>query len=212
MNIIEQREIDLFSTGEFYVKDLNIRINKYTDTIYITDLTNALRTGKVCKQVVIDALERNDIVSVVEYTELLLVDIKKLFEIVSEETGHMDVEDSGVRVYCRERKSIRTFSPFNIKFLKPLTMVPKKWKIKDAIRALVNGQGTDLHKTLRLTDDYAYDSAYNFGKGLIEDVFEFCRGILENPSGWRVSEDNGVVHVNCHHFDYNEFDLKINVK
>jgi hypothetical protein len=206
MNIINSKEIVLCDTGEYYVQDLNIKLNIYRDTMSITDLTNALRVGKTCKRVSIDSIANGDFVAVHEFVELYLLSIQSLFADFNDDDF---IEVRGVKVWCREYKGVQVFSPFNLKYMKPLTEVPKKWTVKHALRALLNGQFTEFNKTLRLTDDYAYDSAYNFGKGVIEDVAGFCADIVANKSGWWVYQEGDIVKVSCHHFDYNQFTLKI---
>jgi hypothetical protein len=206
MNIINSKDISLHQRGEYFVQDLNIKLNVYADTISITDLTNALRVGKTCKRVSINHIAYDDYEAVPKFTKVYLTAIQSLFDDFNDGDS---VELRDVHVYCTEYKGIQVFSPFNLKYMKPLTEIPKKWTVKHALRALLNGQYTEFNKTLRLSDDYAYDSASNFGKGVIKDVTMFCSDIIANKGGWRVTEENGIVHVMCCHFDYNEFTLKI---
>ena len=53
-------------------------------------------------------------------------------------------------------------------------------KAQNVVRVLVNGQYENLRKNSYYTDDYAWDNACNFREGLIKNVIEFTRKIIEN--------------------------------
>lgn len=204
MNIIKTiTDFDICSSGTTYIEDVQLRISVYRDSIRFTDIADALKTGKVCKVVSLNA----------SYTAVDKCAIINWFNSIEDIRGFVlnAVEDDlgDIKVYVNEDKSVRTFSPFNINVIKPLKSSPAKWSVRNAMKALLNGQYTDLQVDSNYTDDYAYDAAVNFGKGAIEDVLEFCQGIIEGPSGWRVWESDGKITVNCHHFNYNSFKLVI---
>ncbi|SHG54010.1 hypothetical protein SAMN05443144_1338 [Fodinibius roseus] len=116
--------------------------------------------------------------------------------------------DVSLTAYRRERKAIRVFSPLHLDHVKPLQKEPKKWNVRLAMRALINGQFSTLKCNGKYSDDYAYDAAVNYHQGTIADHIYFAAKIIEDPSGWRVYRDRDnkkKVHLNCHHFDTNEF-------
>lgn len=81
----------------------------------------------------------------------------------------LDIDGSRLKIRFDEVPSQQTFNPFKLERVKPLTKLPRKWKINDLVKVLVNGQFHSLKRNYYYTDDYAYDAAVGFRKGYIEN-------------------------------------------
>jgi hypothetical protein len=187
MKIFENYTYTLINGRNNYFKDLNICFTKYYDAIYITDLENALKTGKECKEYIIK-IEKN---KYMPYSKKFILDLKN---------GKYDNS-----VSIRTHKSIKIFTPF-VK-IKPIK-IPTKWKISNIWKAILSGQITKITKKYRTTDDFAYDNSVNFEKGKKIDNLKFAMELIEASSGWwcRVDEENKEtikLIVCCHTFDSN---------
>ena len=100
-------------------------------------------------------------------------------------TTFCTIDNHDYSVYLRNIKAKRVFSPFNYKEVyKPLKATPKKWHLSHAIRAILNGQIEYLKCNGIYTDDYLFDNAYNYGKGMVADNLDFVKGLIEHPNGW----------------------------
>ncbi len=194
-----QSEIDANERGAIYVEQGNIKVWQGNDTIRVTDLTNALARGKTCKEVAVSGWNK-------PCGALNCVN-GRYAELLAEHAA--DTEIDGLQVYVTEADGKRTFSPFATGRILPLKSIPKKWTVPNAIRALLNGQYRDLRCNGVYTDDYAYDNAVNYKRGVIADAVAFCVDIIERPSGWWVSERDGKVSICCHSFDSNEFAIAL---
>lgn len=182
----------------------------------VLDLSNAFLRGKTCVKYRLTTEKPFSFSTIIENNGSLQRLFKKLearesdiYERGQELSSYL-LDDSGVSLtgYRREKKAIRVFSPIHLDHVKPLTKEPKKWNIRLAMRALINGQFSTLKCNGKYSDDYAYDAAVNYHQGTIADHIYFAAKIIEDPSGWRVYRDRAnkkKVHLNCHHFDTNEF-------
>ena len=197
MRIIEtQAEIDANDHGTIYVRAENIMVWQGADSIRVTDLTNALATGKECRYVSIR--DWKDGCGAVNHVR------GRYREQLDEHTE--DSEAGSFNIYTGTEPGRRTFSPFALGRIKPLKAKPGKWTIPHVIRALINGQYERLKCNGQYTDDYAWDAAVDFRRGAIESAVDFCRDIIKDPSGWWAMErEGGRVSICCHSFDSNEF-------
>lgn len=191
-----------------YVKDLNVCIKFYDDSLYVTDLTNALKRGKSCDQFVISMNDFDKNRSFISQFENWLDEwpltefIQRLF---------VDYTDfRGIRVTLRILDSIRVFSPFTkIKSIK----TPEKWTLAHTWKAILAGQITKAEVNWKYTDDYERDADTNFGKGEIEPVV-LAKKIIESPSGWWVKDEGKtdkegiLLSLNCHDFTSNKLYFK----
>ena len=197
-------DISFFSKGTYFIKDANVKLNIFNDQFRLTDLTDALKTGKTCKQVSVcpkffhkekDIAVYNVLESITDFQDFIhnTPDLGEDFD-----------------VYTYDNKSVSTFSPFNLTVINPLKELPKKWTIRHVIRALLTGQAINVRRDSRYTDDYAYDASTNYGACDL-NALDFAYDLLEcGHGGWWVSNDgNGRIGVNCHHFLHNSFELKL---
>jgi hypothetical protein len=205
--------------------ELKVVPPSFADRVSVTDLENALATGETCDTFkVVDT----DLASVPqrEIDGNVLIDLVQHFGSVSalySVLSSLDWETAGSGYYDSQRhelngtvyeihrseaKGVRTFSPLHLHRVKPLSSAPKKWTIRSAYRAVVNGQFQWLKSDGTYTDDYARDAANDFYRGEIENHLPWIANIIERPSGWRVwvdDEDEQIISVNCHSFDLNSF-------
>lgn len=228
MKIVKkQNEIDIMNdwySDQVYIEELNVNVKRYQGSIEIIELDSALRTGKVCVSHKISwrsgnqsstpflnwILNKgmNSVSDILEYCKSQEVSLNQWGGYKDVLVGNQDEVD--IYYYRGKEKGVRVFSPFNLKYIKPLKELPGKWKLTHAIKVIVNGQYEGLKKNYYMTDDYAFDAAYNFQKGAINKGLEFIKNIIESPRGWWTSiNEHGSVSLCCHTFDSNSFQLKL---
>lgn len=218
---------DYSCRGHVFIEDLQIRVSQTMGGIRIIDLEGALRVGKVCPEYSLSWWSCDGDAKFLNYMlQLGIEDIKGVYELLKAREFEKDkwgwYADQSVMVeqrdgkderftYSRdEKKGVQVFSPFAIKYLKPLKEAPKKMTVKHALRAIACGQFTDLRCAGKYTDDYAFDDAYDYQRGAIKAPLEFIKDIIDHPSGWWASlGQDGEVKLCCHHFDSNRFKLVI---
>lgn len=204
--------------GGVYFRTENVHISRYadTDSYWIADLTNALLPGKSCRRFSvqtnsqslvitnwIETIFGDDIRGLMAYCEKLAYPRGKYGG-----TLPVGIEYDGdvITIDRYENPAPRTFSPFALRRLKPLTTVPKKWTMAHVYRALANNQVRNLKCNGYYTDDYAGDAADNYRQG-VRNPLDFLRDLITQPGGWRCYAASATsVHVCCHGFDNNEFE------
>jgi len=193
--------------GSYYFEKENISLDFYTDLIVVTNLANAQKPGKTCSA--LRLWYRSSIGSYDDNIHLKIANAiqNEFYDFLVEAFQNPEYVTSlmdGVEVYEQEYKGISVFSPFHKQ--KPIK-TPKKWTRSHVIKAIYSGQMKHGQCKGKYTDDYAYDAAINYRKGII-DQMEFVKQLIESPSGWRIRQDEeqeNLIHVNCYHFDYNQF-------
>jgi len=219
------KEIELdelvLECGETYIQDLDLRVRVYRGAVVIREIQEALKVGGVCKEYKIGWRDYQDgQAAIANYLmDQGIKDLPQLLEMMKgfeyprdQWYGYapLDLPGGVFTVYLEELKGVRCFSPFQLKRLKPLKEVPKKWTLKHALRAIACGQFTDLRCKGKYSDDYQYDAAYGYHAGEIKKPLGFIKKIIEDPQGWWTSlQESGEVYLCCHHFDSNDFMLKI---
>lgn len=83
--------------------------------------------------------------------------------------GTLRVGDCIITIEFDELASHTVFNPFNIGLLKPLTKTPKRWKVSDIVKLLINGQFHSCKQSYYYTDDYVMDNALGFREGFHEN-------------------------------------------
>lgn len=182
-------------------------------SLWAYDVTNAFKTGKTCVGFRLEAHGDDAIARLEGYLAAVKYDIPAFIDwcaalnidFESYNDRYVD-QERRISISKRENKGIETFSPLALSHLKPLKEIPAKWTLSHVRRLLAAGQYSYCGTELRLTDDYAFDAAYDFGKG--EGCGEgFLKELTESPSGWRVSQCNGrhedgdTLAVWCHTFE-----------
>lgn len=207
---------------QFYIRDVNLKLHIYSGQLNVMDLNNALKTGKDCISYSINWRDCNNSIIAWNILDIFKYNVKSLFTFLEGFTFDLNkwrglneihfqiLEDTEVTIYKSLDKSIRTFSPFSLAEMKPLTQAPAKWSVRHAIRAIINKQYEYLRCKGVYTDDFAHDAACNYQQGEITNNLSFAERLIESPSGWWASGYNGVVSICCHSFDSNEFKFKLN--
>ncbi len=205
-----------------YLKEENLSLHVYQYNIFITDLSNALLHGKECEQYCFEPLNTFNGVQPgfevwrnIKHHEWLEGSYTKILQLAQglnwkDKDGYFEpisLPEYNFKVSKSLLKSNRVFSPFALSRITPLKEIPKKWTLTHVYKALVNHQYKDLKCEGVYTDDYAFDAAYDFQKGVIGNGLSFISKIIESPSGWYAYQDkeDGRVSINCHSFDCNSF-------
>lgn len=160
-----------------YCKDLNALIRHswgYDDCIIVTDLENAGKSGKTCKNWRIYTEKKNDLVSNHLFQSENIHNCAELLQALREGKWL-----KSVTVYPSEDKGIEVFTPFQE--VKPLKEMPQEWNKRNFTQALLSGQIYMGHVDYHYTDDYALDAAYDFQKGVGINIPVFARDVVE---GW----------------------------
>lgn len=204
--------------SSIYFEEEQLMFSMYRGSIILTILDNALNPGQVCPRFSFHSAcgKVANCINVLNkaaggYTPKHLRDYTGTLSFVSDRFGHMSLTlDDDVSATLSNPTSIRTYSPFALSRLKPLTEVPTKWTMSHVKRALANGQFVDLKCEGRYSDDYKYDSDSNFGRGVIQ-ALPLLKDLIASPSGWwtNLAPENLRVAVCCHSFDNNSFVLKL---
>lgn len=182
-------------SGRGYYADINACVYCNREAAYVVELDNAMKRGKECKHYSIYA--RGQDIHLYLVNECNVRTPKDLYGLVR---SGKELPDPGV-LSIREEKGVEVFSPFVP--VKPLKELPEKWKKGDLVKAIMSGQVFSGVLDQRLTDDYAYDAAVNFGTGRpidlagqAYDLVEGCRDCYIRTDG---VDENGIASV---HFSY----------
>ncbi len=198
--------------------ELTMRSNCWDAQLRVVDITNALKRGEICETITVtfphakfegcdglDAMLRFiDKFQAVGFRVMLQELLAMPWQ--AGQWGCFAPIAQGGSTFNRSQKAgMRTYSPFAE--LPRLKALPAKWTVAHVVRALWNGQFSDLKCRRILTDDYAGDAAGNFGKGAIRDARAFAKDLIESPSGWWASDnrDSKAISICCHSFNSNEF-------
>ena len=207
-----ERLIDvLLDYGERFYKAEQLRTCVYNGQLVITDISDALKPGKSCKEwaFYIHSWENPDNLAPVEFVEMA-TGCDTLQELAAFlRAGESFLEVRGLNIATREMKAIRTYSPFAV--IKPIK-APEKWTIAHVWKAILSGQISAGSVSGIYTDDYAFDAAYNFQAGDMgrEGLLQLAQKLIDSPRGWSVYEaktqENGsvVLKIACHTFDFRE--------
>lgn len=162
------------SCNGFY-EDLNVHVKSYSDSFTITELDHAQKKGEECTRYNVSARSYTTDAGLYLANELNIHTVKELVEAVRNDRDMGDLA-----VYKSEQKGVVTFSPFVEQ--KPIK-TPKKWTKTLFQKALMSGQIYHGVLNQRLTDDYAYDAAYNFGSGRSLDTIATAKDVMESSWG-----------------------------
>ena len=182
-----------------YYADINAYIWCNYNSAVVIELDNAMKRGKECK--VYSIYSRNQESYTYLVNDCKVKTPKDLYDLVR--SGKELPGDGELNV--RFNKGVEVFSPFVS--VKPLAKLPEKWKKSDLAKAIMSGQVFSGVLNERLTDDYAYDAAWNFGSGckigLPMQAAELVEGCRDCYIRTESVDENGVAKV---HFSYaNEY-------
>jgi hypothetical protein len=161
--------------GECYTPDGKWYFSlSYDNSLKISDISEALFHGKQVESWTISThkgkTHLDDIIAhclpqdMKFQTFLDLIKSEKLDEHLIDNDRGLDISDTEFYFNNYKEKAVGVYSPFNVDKLKRLTKMPAKLKKMDVVKLLVNGQYKGLKRDFKYTDDYAFDSAINFGK------------------------------------------------
>lgn len=182
-------------SGRGYYSDINACVWVNREGAHVVELDNAMKRGKVCKHYSIYAMGKD--MHMYLFNECDVHTPKDLYDLVR---SGRELPGDG-RLSEREEKGVEVFSPFVA--VKPLEKLPEKWKKVDLVKAIMSGQVFSGVLDQRLTDDYAYDAAMNFGTGRkidlagqAYDLVEGCRDCYIKTDG---IDEKGIASI---HFSY----------
>lgn len=202
MNIIESfEELDRLKNPT-YIKNGNLVLflGRY-GYVNITLLDNAMKIGKNCRQFTLQAAAYDYDQHGYEVLQAILqnadVDFAEFIKQLKEDSFTVP---AGYQLILEERKGINTYSPFakmnKVKLDTSLTPL----KLAKAIMA---GQVKEVVCAGRYTDDYAYDAAVNFNKGVTKDLNELAKELIDDRGkGWWLNWSDGKLSLNCCQFLY----------
>lgn len=195
--------------GVAYYEDLNVKIRCFEYGLTVTELDNAMKRGKECKVYTLYLENTNELIHNFMSQKLHIANPRELVEFLK--SG--DTVPDGAKIDTRFEKSVETFSPFVS--VKPLEQAPAKWRKADLVRGIMSGQVFDGTLQQRLTDDYAYDAAYNFGEGRKLDLTRYANDLVGGHDGCYLScdglDENGYTRIHYSYGgDYIEFLFDVN--
>lgn len=204
-----------YGTGE-WIGDYYVHLRRHGDeSLTIIDGRNAFKNKSVCPQYRICGGNSFDCpVLNSDWMDLPLEDIVEVLEDEFEPkvirygkssfTTYEPIEADGLTLYRSDESAKNCFNVNaldRLKRVKSLPAVGKTVRLPTVVKLLVNGQ-VSVHRDLKLTDDYLYDSVSNFGKGDYP-VLALAERLVESPSGWRAyMREDGKLMVACHSFEY----------
>lgn len=184
--------------GGFFA-DICAHVHFFYGQVHITDLRDALTSGKECKRITIDFRSNNEMpmCKIFNAGAHTFKDVYNRY--------FVGTETDGAERYEHKEKAIETFTPFK---RIPSIKTPDKWTLAHVWKAILSGQIYAGKVDGHYTDDYAYDAAENFGRGREIDLIHFAERLIDGKSGWRVhpgTPDNGIIPLSvcCHSFDCN---------
>ena len=216
---LDNGDVDLFKHHEAYIRDLNLHFRRYSggDSIHITELQNAGKNGKACDKFAI--FMRNGTMRDSVVCRLMNdYDIRTISQLYAALKAGKEF-DREIQVEKRELKGVEVFSPFAE--TKPLPKIPERWNKRNFANALLSGQIYGGRIDQRLTDDYAYDYAYNYMEGTPIDVIRAARNAVEDWSSLASVRSSDVKPDGTCKIDYYDgystsktffFDLNCNIK
>ncbi len=188
--------------GTYYFEEEKLSLHLFDDSIRLIQLENAQKTGKTCRRIAItqpwnwrESIKTNILNNIICFNHFIAETLKD-----------PEIPKSlGYTVSVSEIKGVRVFSPFvQIKKIKE----PKKWTLRHFVKAVYSGQIQKGECTGYYTDDYAWDTANNYGRGQINPM-AIAKEVIESPDGWWISSEKEgkqtILTVCCHHFNNNKF-------
>ena len=170
---------------------LSFQRDHVDSALRVKDVSSAYRTGKDCVEYVLMGRTENaawNILALMGWSVDAVVELCESAVQNLDDTGcaRITKDDVELDVYCNTTKGVHTFSPLpdNLKALKPLKELPKKWQVRHVLRMLTNGQYADLKIRYKYSDDYAYDDATNCSVGRAVDPMVLMQKILQIPTAY----------------------------
>lgn len=105
--------------------------------------------------------------------------------------------DAPLQIERDERASWNLYSPLHPERLPRLNSIPKRWTARHAARALSHQQYEpgSLRCDGQMTDDYAYDAAYDFQRGPLRNPGALIQDLVERARSWSCSSDGPLIQL-----------------
>ncbi len=192
---------------DYYFKAENIHVRLYNKSIYIRNLDNAMKKGKIVNTTVIYLDKTNNFrTDLINYLFDKEISFDKFCIDICNNIIPSDLVDR-FNWYCKDDKSFKVFSPF-VKY-KSIDKLPKNPTLAFIRKILLSDKLVSCECDTILTDDYYFDYISNFGKGKICPM-EFAKELIEEPTGWHVGQFKKIndnlyeVDVVCYSFKFNK--------
>lgn len=187
-----------------YIQDMNISYRLYDDSIYITELQNALKRGRICESVVIKSKFYNN-----TFHPEVFGDFKKLLETPAMALLHDNFYDE-YEFYNRQLPSNCIYTPFyQEKNFKKVDLKKVKITLGDLKKMLLNGQ---IKQVIAKYDN----NDLKLKAGTLIEYMWFCKELVEEPSGWwckRIEkDDDGRLYIECTCHYYRSYKCMIESK
>lgn len=175
-SILPKADGGLLSHKEAFFQRENVYFRRTYggESITILDLQNAQKPGAVCQEwhICPEPLSKESMFSILQRAGV--ESIPQLVDLCRSE----HVPD-GLSIYSHSHKGVDIFSPFIE--VKPLKALPDKWTKRNFAQALMSGQLYCGEVDYYYTDDYAYDAATGFRKGIALDMPSF---VMKQVGEW----------------------------
>lgn len=174
--------------GDVYCDNANLRIQRYEKIIVITELDNALKTGRYCPTYEFKWECEDD--ASIAYEAILKPDIINNFRDIAEYDFASIPHFIEVNLYYSKGKN--TFSPFAK--VKKQDFSTKITNIK-IVKAILAGQIRYVILTYEGSDNYYYDlkNKVNYCKQL--DLLEFAREFLNTSLSYRYEKIGNLLRI-----------------
>jgi len=197
-----EEKTELYTT--VYIEDIKRAYHLYDSALYIWDITDALRLGKIVKEYIFSCKFRNQLHLINDIFNLN-TGLKFKDLLLNPESVKFNLDE--IKLSGRVLKSIDVFTPF-YKVPNDVSLLKAKYNLGEIKKMLMNGQIKKVTTKMELSDDYKYDNDCNFQKNREIDKACFLKELVEYPSGWWVSKletdkfGRRYIDVNCHQFRY----------
>ncbi|MBX4272028.1 hypothetical protein [Clostridium estertheticum] len=209
MKILENLKgmgINEFIYDDYYILEENIYLQFYRSSLYIKDLTNAMKRGKEVNFYILSNADKSKFENFkLDFFNHLLENNLSLTDFIKKVLCGEIIDTDTILIKSMKEKGVKTFNPF---YIGKAMAQPTKWKIGNIVKAILSGQIYEGKCDSMLSDDYSRDAENNFYKGRI-DLLELCKELIESPSGWWVSnsikevEKGTEISVNCYNHNNN---------
>lgn len=181
-----------------YVKDSNVLLKLYGDSVSIIDLDNALKKGKTCKKYCFTFTDADNGYCGLSYSldDLPFAEFVNNFRAGNYSRNSSRLEVMGIKFNEYELKACRVISPF--------AAVKKQDFTKGIIngaklaKAILAGQIKEIVCTGRYTDDYYDDAKRNFCKGRkITDFLKFADELITQTTCFSADRTDDPKVIAC---------------
>lgn len=187
---------NIMDSWSVYTEAENVHVRFYGECVRITDLTNAMKPGKVCR---VYYFQWKDPEAGSSWALREFLDDLPFSKFVENLRAGIYKENAprlalfGIQYSEAEEKGTRTFSPFVT--VKPQKLDGKMTPTK-AAKMILAGQVVSGVTDYYYTDDYYRDAVDNYREGRPVNPYTMAREIIEDgPRSWSARLDNDGLHL-----------------